>query len=84
MKLHAAFLNVEKNLIAAGAKDGWENGYQCVAYHSLDLNEERLGIYTGLIRKFCGANRPSQTSITVPELWQGAHIEITVEGIIPA
>ncbi|CAI6019642.1 unnamed protein product [Clonostachys chloroleuca] len=83
-QLHAAFLNVEKNLIAAGAKNGWKNVYKCVAYHSPDLSEERLGIYAGLIREFCGANRPSQTSVTVPELWQGAYIEITVEGIIPA
>ncbi|CAH0035778.1 unnamed protein product [Clonostachys rhizophaga] len=83
-QLHAAFLNVEKNLIAAGAKDGWKNVYKCVAYHSPNLSEERLGIYASLIREFCGANRPSQTSVTVPELWQGANIEITVEAIIPA
>ncbi|UPL00028.1 hypothetical protein LCI18_010962 [Fusarium solani-melongenae] len=71
-QLRQAFLNVEKNLLAAGARHGWNP----------DLNEERLQIYAGLIKEFCGSNKPSQTSVTVPALWLGAHIEITVEAIV--
>ncbi|KAJ3547321.1 hypothetical protein NM208_g1574 [Fusarium decemcellulare] len=81
-QLRQAFLNVEKNLVAAGARHGWKSVYKCVAYHSPDLSEERLQIYAGLIKEFCGSNKPSQTSVTVPSLWQGAHIEITVEAIV--
>lgn len=83
-QLRAAFLSVERNLKTAGAKDGWKNVYKCVAYHSPDLNEERLAIYAELIKEFCGTNKPSQTSVSVPTLWQGAHIELTVEAVIPA
>ncbi|CAI6087322.1 unnamed protein product [Clonostachys chloroleuca] len=81
-QLLQAFLNVEKNLLAAGARHGWKSVYKCVAYHSPDLNEERLQIYAGLIKEFCGSNKPSQTSVTVPTLWLGAYIEITVEAVV--
>lgn len=82
-QFRAAFLGVESNLVAAGARDGWKNVYKCVAYHSPDLDEGRLAIYASLIKEFCGDNRPSQTSVSVPTLWQGAHVEVTVEAVIP-
>ncbi|KAF7540493.1 hypothetical protein G7054_g1353 [Neopestalotiopsis clavispora] len=81
-ELRQAFRRVEENLVAAGCTQGWKNVYKCVAYHSPDLSEERLGIYASLIKEFCGSNKPSQTSVSVPSLWDGAHIEITVEAVV--
>lgn len=81
-QLRQAFINTEKNLIAAGATQGWKAVYKCVAYHGPDLDEGRLSIYGKLIKEFCGSNRPSQVSIAVPYLWKDAHIEITVEAVL--
>ncbi|KAL3487043.1 hypothetical protein BJX62DRAFT_241440 [Aspergillus germanicus] len=81
-ELRQAFVNVEKTLHAAGVDQGWKGVYKVVAFHAGGLDEGRLGIYAALIKEFCGETRVLQTSVSVPELWDGAHIEMMVEAVL--
>lgn len=75
-----AFENAEKTLKAAGVIDGWKSVYQLTTY-APELTEEWSKAITAAKGKYLGTNRPTWTGVTVPSLYGGAILEMTIYAV---
>ncbi|KAJ5108260.1 endoribonuclease l-PSP domain-containing protein [Penicillium angulare] len=77
-----AFENAEKTLQTAGATEGWKHVYQITTY-APRLDEAWLDAMQEAKQKYLGDNRPVWTGVTVPSLYGGARLEMTLNAFIP-
>ncbi|KAL2851249.1 Endoribonuclease L-PSP/chorismate mutase-like protein [Aspergillus pseudodeflectus] len=78
-----AFANAERTLKEAGVADGWKQVYQLTTY-APSLDDEWLAAVQAAKEKHLGLNRPAWTGVTVPSLYGGARLEMTIYAFVPA
>jgi enamine deaminase RidA (YjgF/YER057c/UK114 family) len=76
-----AFENAEKSLKAAGVADGWKSVYQMTTY-TPSIDDEWLAAMAEAKEKYLDKNRPAWTGVTVPNLYGGARLEMTLHAFI--
>ncbi|KAI5461027.1 Endoribonuclease L-PSP/chorismate mutase-like protein [Mariannaea sp. PMI_226] len=77
-----AWENAEKSLRAAGVTEGWKNVYQMTTY-TPNMSDEWTNAMMEAKSKYMGNNRPAWTGVTVPSLYGGAIVEMTLYAFIP-
>lgn len=76
-----AFENAERSLKAAGVTDGWKSVYQMTTY-APSIDDEWAAAMAKAKGKYLDKNRPAWTGITVPSLYGGAKLEMTLHAFI--
>jgi enamine deaminase RidA (YjgF/YER057c/UK114 family) len=78
-----AFENAERTLKEAGVTGGWKNVYQLTTY-APSLDDDWAAAIQAAKAKYLGTNRPAWTGVTVPSLYGGAILEMTIYAFIPS
>ncbi|KAI5460523.1 Endoribonuclease L-PSP/chorismate mutase-like protein [Mariannaea sp. PMI_226] len=84
-QLELAFKNVEISLKHAGVSEGWNAVYHMTTYHMAELMQEpnNRSVFFRVRNKYIGENMPAWTGITVPRLYGGALLEMTIYATAP-
>lgn len=80
-QIFLAFKNAEKTLKAAGVTDGWKSVYHMTTYCPV-VDDTFVESILAAKEKYLGTNRPAWTGVSVPRLYGGAVVEITLYAAI--